>query len=1793
MSKINQVILFYQQEIKSLLNDDQIFKMAARENGIINNQESEENFAIFFENCILRVPTKVFQNLLITCSRQTASKRYVELAKSIEYPWSQLVQEVKKYVREKFVNISMFKDKKILVNYENIMAPVLISTYLNNDQVDDVKTSDDFFKLSNIIYERGDKILIKGGPGMGKTYHFRKILCSWATGDKRDCLLLNLQLKKTDQCNNIIDELYKHNFSQSSKISRSLFACIFNKEFSDFHRKIFILIDGADKFATHVKFLNKIFTSFSRLVILVWSRNWKAYEISNTYNHVYEIFGYDEIQKKIFFDKFFYELHKNKVCQQVTRQRKLSSDDPYQDVTSAWIHNRSESDKLWQYLWTKRKDLLKSCSRPLVAFTTAAVWEETKECKEGYIFEKVIDRLLKKKAITRDTIYYEKIINHCSEEAYNHLFRKLPIKMTDIIKKSSNIGNLLMVNPYQSAEDQELAFIDISFLEYFAAKHIINCLKSNANCEQGRLENSVAKQAFIRYLFDHNLIELKFIFRFIRELYPEFFSILPAKKSFPLEPIDDDALHTIKHYRNERVFKLCNTTLAFHHLNPIVKSLSRNVTTIQLMKVSLNLDYFLELITTELSLQLINLELNSLIEDKSISVKILTEITRTFVKLKSLFLINVPLCKNLSTPVDISSNSVLGLTLQNCCFSPDMIRSFSCQRLYKLNLSFNKIEDQKFKNFINCLKSNRSLKAIDFSFCQLSDTHFDSLKTLIEENRSLTEISLQGNDFNIETTKSIGSLADERQYIKVFEINNYKALSENDKSFIAFNPNLEVLTLSKSTILSPVIEKIIQLKNLVELGLSSINIKWIGNHFIHLESFVNLKIFDFSYNDITNQKRMFHLFKEILSSSFNLKKLVMNNCNINPEGLNILGNCMKKLSNLTFINISNNNLDCDSFEEFLKFKIFTEQEEIELDCSNCHLESQNLVSLLKLPKFKILNFSQNYISECYVELENIAFFQYLRELYLRNCNLPEEFLQQIGRNLESFSMVQILDISENNFKDRSLNYFFERVSTEENNLKEIYIYGNEFSKYVISNMYSCIKSLPKLSILNSTESVNDSLFNQSLNELVNSKKFNLKMINSLLSNYDDIVELKILQLSLISGQRESYLHLISELEIKIKFIIFDDILSPSESLEIKKIIDQKEKTVEKISINEHFMKNTDFSLLSANFNLTSLKIAFRSEEIINSEIWNLLSGQEMLKTLYLSRVKLEDRYCQNYENIFINRVSKLEELKIFSSTFCGATIRNFISRQEHLKVLEINESKFDNLFDRECKCRSLKKLTLFKYEFSREEMEDFKIFLNKQSHLEKLNLKLNNLKDNIGLKIFSDSYRNDNNTITELSLHKCKLSVNMADKLGLFIGRQTNLEVLDLSGINMQNKIGCNLFRAISEKCCNILDLKLGKCTFSRDMAEYLIEFIDNQKRLNVLDLNSTDLSVLNTNKEFHFCYETIICLNLHHCTLSEETAYLFGRLIRHEHLDILNVSNLRLEECGSNLFETSGICSTISEINLSETTFSSSTAKTLGIFLGYAVNLKTLNLSKTNLTRDIGKQLFSNISCDCCKIINLNLSLCKFSASMAQYLGIFIKYQDSLNTLDLSRTDLTNEIGTNIFSRKVDTKYTKYISSLILVGCLLCSKMSTSLGIFIECQNNLSHLNLSHTILEGSIGKNLFEHASHTFPTILTVNLKRCKFSSDMVESLAKFIGKQINLTELNLSSTDLSQIEKELFTEISKSCYYVRNLNIQNSTLSNDQTTGILQFIECQKYLTNEEKLLITQEIVERKFRASKPLI
>lgn len=1088
--------------------------------------------------------------------------------------------------------------------------------------------------------------------------------------------------------------------------------------------------------------------------------------------------------------------------------------------------------------------------------------------------------------------------------------------------------------------------------------------------------------------------------------------------------------------------------------------------------------------------------------------------------------------------------------------------------------------DQLLRDFLD-LKYLTSL-LLCYTFC-LNSSNISIIFDILRKKNDITEIGLSGFSFTQDSQRIFFEiLTDYTRKITVLKLNDCTIIitsaNNNYNSFFSFlknNYNLKVLELENNSFegcllinfLSSisVLNKLKTLK-LPNFGLNDENSTQMDIQFQMKFSLFNLNFGKNNLNYLINQQ----LLKILLKTSVYLKELDLSNCNIDNVNYSCLNDIFpEKYENLLKLNVSGNfSLDITFYKflletNFLSRNFENSSHQLIFTNNNGIINSEIFFILLKISIFHTINFSKMNFSLNNKNIKQIENFSnsYLSKIIISNCKLQSIFLEIFSKYIDKLIALQYLDISNNYFNNSAILELIRKIIDSQIGLNQLYFYKQNMTKDVILDIVLLLMNRKELFILNSGKDIRE--FN--LTEMMTNEFANSQQFNlhsvELIENFF----------------KQEINYQLLELDTKIRKEKMN-ILKVTSGIEIKNLT-IKNKCLQKISLIDlkHFLHgfshlthfkidtitNSDFSLFLSNFLSLQHSLVYISIGTLDQSWTNYTYG-------FLPDAFQTDLFTP--KEIIINNCHITKDL--------GKSLGKFLEKQEKLLKLVLQRGNLigdigRNIFENCCSslCCKIEEINFGLCSFCPEMSIRLGNFIGSQINLKKLSLHQTNLSGEIGQNIF-ENISPSTCRIEELNLESCYFSIEMSIPFGKFIGNQKNLKKLNLISTYLQLDIGKNIFENISDSCCNLEELLLDYCSLSADMSNPLGKFIGNQNNLRKLSLNNTNLKDDIGNNIFGNIFQycsSLEELHLGSCHFTQEMSPFLGKAINvQEKLKILNLQDTNIiDDSGNNIFENNhDCCCNIEELSLKNCRLSEKMSKSLGKFIRKQKNLIKLDLSFTNLIDNIGKNIFQSSDISCCRIEELNLSCCDLSIEMSTFLGEFIGLQIHLRKLSFHKKDMNSEIGQKIF-KNINHKCCN-VEFLKLVAFPLSPNTSTELGRFLGRQRSLRHLNLSSTDLREKNGKNIFENISNSCCNFQVLYFNSCKFSNDMSIPLRNFLCNQKNLKKLYLNDVELTGIiGANIFKDISTTCSTIEELHFDSSIFSVEMSIPFAKFIGQQHNL------------------------
>ncbi|CAD5125439.1 unnamed protein product [Dimorphilus gyrociliatus] len=312
-----------------------------------------------------------------------------------------------------------------------------------------------------------------------------------------------------------------------------------------------------------------------------------------------------------------------------------------------------------------------------------------------------------------------------------------------------------------------------------------------------------------------------------------------------------------------------------------------------------------------------------------------------------------------------------------------------------------------------------------------------------------------------------------------------------------------------------------------------------------------------------------------------------------------------------------------------------------------------------------------------------------------------------------------------------------------------------------------------------------------------------------------------------------------------------------------------------------------------------------------------------------------------------------------------------------------------------------------------------------------------NQNTDLGLYDVFKSLHNSSQTLTQLDLSNCSLSVEQIGQLGKFIENSKKLEYLNLtSNKNMQTGFEF-IYNGLKSSVNSLKILDVGNCSLNEKQAILLgklLKLLINLEELNLSWNTRMGNWYQGVDGGLRSCTPRIKCIHLGRCDLGEEQATGIGRILNK--CTTLESINLTWNTEMGHGFKS--ICNSMTQSSKSLKMLLLSNCNLNEIHSKYlAYSLQESNLENLDLSHntDIGhgfKYIFSSLSLSCSFLQKLSLRKCNLKEVETKYLGNFLKKATSLRKLDLFGN---TEMGNGFLSVCEGLKHSCILKKLN-VGC-------------------------------------------------------------------------------------------------------------------------------------------------------------
>ena len=915
---------------------------------------------------------------------------------------------------------------------------------------------------------------------------------------------------------------------------------------------------------------------------------------------------------------------------------------------------------------------------------------------------------------------------------------------------------------------------------------------------------------------------------------------------------------------------------------------------------------------------------------------------------------------------------------------------------------------------------------------------------------------------------------------------------------------------------------------------------------------------------------------EVLSSNNGLIFVFIKKCKLSRTELKIIANLLRRQKSLEKLYIFDSSLEMDTFmyenllNQTLKLKeiflhntyhassyaltsnVFSVQRDYYANISvllitnnilighNPTIE-QMLLSLKlesKLKIWKLYNFPANnqlFQQEIVNTLSNV------RELDIVYSNYGEKRIQQcnneydnIAKFLNNFKNLQKLSLCHNNLQEGGAGKIFSNltISLRKLNLSDTNI--NEQAVYDITKFLSKVEELD-----------------------LSSNKLRVTGTVELLQKVETITNLKTLNIS-NNGLNDEAAHGIAiflshnpqlrELDLSynnLKAEGFIKICNGMTSL----------RRLTKLNIsNNNINKEAAHDIavvLSQNHLLEELDLSYNILEKFGL-FWILSSIKNFMNLIKLNicNTGVTDTATDDITTI-LDKNKKLKELDLSHNNIqTGAASRIFKTTTVNLQKLYIS---YNDITD---------------------DVEGIEAFLSANADLEELDFSHNMLQNAGAKQICKARLKN----LTNFNISHNHISLNAADDIAHFLACTTKLEILDLSGNDLQEQDCNNIFNSLE----NISDLSLLKFSHNNvinEAADNLAKVLWHNTLLQVLDLSYNNISTSDAIKIFKGMgnISNLKTINFSHNMISDEAGKYIAAVLSHNNkLESLDLSSNHFRYKGFvKMFDSLKNVLYLRKLNISHNEITIKAAHSIATFLSLNSKLEELDLNDTILQTPGTIIIFKSLRCFS-NLRKLFINNNMITNEAADDIAVVLSHNTKLGEFDISYNNLQAAGAIKIFQgiegisslRKLNFAHNKIITDeatkeglfnnfniaglteFNFSGNNIDEHSANEISSFLSHCTSLQTLNLSCTNLQDSGGINGLDISNKN---LLKFNISGNGIVKDLVGKIATFLSKNFELKELDLSCNNL---QEKGVRKILKSMKYsnLHKLNIGNNQISDD---------------------------------------
>lgn len=215
-----------------------------------------------------------------------------------------------------------------------------------------------------------------------------------------------------------------------------------------------------------------------------------------------------------------------------------------------------------------------------------------------------------------------------------------------------------------------------------------------------------------------------------------------------------------------------------------------------------------------------------------------------------------------------------------------------------------------------------------------------------------------------------------------------------------------------------------------------------------------------------------------------------------------------------------------------------------------------------------------------------------------------------------------------------------------------------------------------------------------------------------------------------------------------------------------------------------------------------------------------------------------------------NYTNSIEEFKLENFIIdkeLAESISYFLSKQTKLNNLNLSLNEIGNLSTRillnNFSSSSITNISLNRIKIDLNIGQTIIDFIKKQTNITVINLGYNKIRNKLSNELFNTCSRYHSSKITIIWLYKLRFDHVIEDSLLLFLKNQKNLTKINFGGNFIGNELGRKILRILPNQCQSLNTLRLYNVGINYEIGNNILsEFVKNQKDLIILDIGKNKI---------------------------------------------------------------------------------------------------------------------------------------------------------------------------------------------------------------------------------------------------------------------------------------------------------------------------------------------------------------